>query len=86
MRKPIYLGIPILEISKIVMYDLMNIQKKQEYLEKTKLYYMDMDSFIVYIKTEDIYLNIEKYVEGRLRITKTVTQMKKLKSYWINER
>ena len=34
---------------------------------------MDMDSFIVYIKTEDIYLNIEKYVEGRLRITKTVT-------------
>ena len=77
MSTPIYLGIPILEISKIVMYDLMNMQKKQEYLGKTKLYYMDMDSFIVYIKTEDIYLNIEKYVERRLGITKTVTQMKK---------
>ena len=33
--------------------------------KKTKLCYMDTDSCIVYIKTEDIYLDIAKDVETR---------------------
>ena len=28
---------------------------KPKYGEKAKLYYMDTDSFLVYIKTDDIY-------------------------------
>ena len=32
---------------------------------KTKLCYMDTSSFIVYIKTEDIYSVIAKYIEAR---------------------
>ena len=36
---------------------------KPKYGEKLKLCYMDTDSFIVYIKTEDIYLDIAKDVE-----------------------
>ena len=37
---------------------------KQKYSEK-KLSYMDNNSFIVYIKTEDIYVGIAKHVETR---------------------
>ena len=45
-------------------YDYM----KPKYEEKAKLYYMDTDSFIVYIKTEDIYVDIEKYPKTRFDI------------------
>ena len=34
-----------------------------KYEEKTKLCYVDLDSFIVSIKTEDIYIDIEKGIE-----------------------
>ena len=38
---------------------------KPKYGEKAKLCYMDTDSLIFYIKTEDIYINIGKNVETR---------------------
>ena len=34
-----------------------------KYQEKTKLYYMDIDSFIIYIKTEDFQEDIANDVE-----------------------
>ena len=36
---------------------------KPKYGEKAKLYYMDTDSFLVYIKTDDIYKEIAEGVE-----------------------
>ena len=47
------------------MYGFRYDYVKPEYGEKVKLYYMDTDSFIVYIKTEDIYVDIEKYPKTR---------------------
>ena len=38
---------------------------KPKYGEKAKLFYMDTDSFIVYIKTDDIYKDIAEDVETR---------------------
>ena len=38
---------------------------KPKYEEKARLSYMDTDSFIVYIKTEDLYAYIAKDVETR---------------------
>ena len=38
---------------------------KPKYNKKAKLCYMDTNSFIVYIKTEDIYEKIWKNVEER---------------------
>ena len=38
---------------------------KPKYVEKAILCYMNPDSFIVYIKTEDIYIEIAKDVETR---------------------
>ena len=66
MNKPVCLGLLILELSKILMpefwYDYV-IKKKHG--ENTKLYYMDTDSFLVYIKTDDTYKNIAEDVETR---------------------
>ena len=38
---------------------------KPKYGEKTKMFYMDADSFIVYIKTDDIYKDIAEDFETR---------------------
>ena len=63
---PVYLDLSRLEISKIVMYDFWYNHVKTKYGDKTKLCYMDADNFIVYIKTEDIFLDIIENVRIRL--------------------
>ena len=55
MNKPIYLGLSILEISKILMYEFWYDYMKPKYGDNVKLCYMDTDSFIMNIKTEDFY-------------------------------
>ena len=65
MNKLVYLGLSILELSKILMYNCWYDYVKPKYGEKSKLCYMDTDSFIVYIKTAGTYKNIGKYVENR---------------------
>ena len=62
MNKLVCLGLAILEISKIVMYQFSYDFVKTKYGEKAKLCYMDTYSFIAYIKTEDIYVDIAKDV------------------------
>ena len=54
MNKPVYVGPSILELTKILMYEICYDYVKPKYDENTKLCYMDTDSFIVYIKTADI--------------------------------
>ena len=65
MNKPVYLGFSILELSKILMYELSYDYVKPKYGEKAKWCYMDTDSFIAYIKTDDIYKDIAEDVETR---------------------
>ena len=65
INKPAYLGLSILELIKILMYEFWYDYVKPKYGEKVKLCYMDTDSFIVYIKTEDIYKDIAEDVETR---------------------
>ena len=63
MNKPVYLGLLTLELSKILMYEFWYDYVKLKYDEKAKLCYMVIESFIVYIKTNDIYKDIAKDVE-----------------------
>ena len=56
MNKPIYLGLSILEISKILMYEFWYDYMKPKYGKDVKLCYMDTDSFIMNIKTNDCML------------------------------
>ena len=65
MNKPVYLGISILELSKILMYEFWYDYVKPKYGEKVKLCYMDTDSFIVSIKADDFYKNIAEDVETK---------------------
>ena len=65
MNKPVYLGQAILDISKTLMYEFWYDYIKPKCNENTKLYYMDTDSFIIYIFTEDFYKNIAMDVKRR---------------------
>ena len=65
MNKPIYLGLSILEISKFLMYEFWYDYMKPKYGDNVKLFYMDTDSFIMNIKTEDFYKDIANDVEKR---------------------
>ena len=65
MNKPIYLGLSILEISKILMYEFWYDYMKPKYDNKVKLCYMDTDSFIMNIKMNDFYEDIASDVENR---------------------
>ena len=65
MNKPIYLGLSILEISKILMYEFWYDYMKPNYDNNVKLCYMDTDSFIMNIKTNDFYEDIANDVENR---------------------
>ena len=65
MNKPIYLGLSILEISKILMYEIWYDYMKPKCGNNVKLCYMDTDSFIMNIKTNDFYEDIANDVENR---------------------
>ena len=65
MNKPVYLGLSILEICKILMYEFWYDYMKPKYGDNVKLCYMDTDSFIMHIKTEDFYKDIADDVEKR---------------------
>ena len=58
MNKPVYKGLSISETSKLVAYKFWFDYIKPKYRERAKSCYMDSDSFIVYIKTEDMYKDI----------------------------
>ena len=63
MKKPLYLGASILDISKTLMYKFQCDYLKPKYEDKVKLCYTDTDSFIIYIKTEDFFEDISNDVE-----------------------
>ena len=66
MNKPVYLGQAILDLSIIVMYEFhYNYMVPKYGLEKLKLCYMDTDSLVYDIKTEDFYEDIANDVEAR---------------------
>ena len=63
MNKPIYLGQAILDLSKTLMCEFWYDYIKPKYDDKARLYYMDTDSFVMNIKTEDFYKDIASDVE-----------------------
>ena len=65
MNKSVYLGLSKLEISKSLMYEFWYDYMRPKYGDNVKLCYMDTDSFIMLIKTEDFYRDIADDVEKR---------------------
>ena len=65
MNKPIYLGMCILDLSKIIMYDFHYNYIKSKYADKAKLLFTDTDSLMYEIETEDFYKDISGDVKDR---------------------
>ena len=64
---------------------------KRKYDENAKLFYMDTGSFIVQVKTDDIYKDIAEEVEKRFEtsnfeIDRPLPIVKNKKCNWTNER
>ena len=53
INKPIYLGQAVLDISKSLMYEFWYDYIKPKYGDKERLCYMDTDSFVMHVKTDD---------------------------------
>ena len=65
MTKPLYLGMSILDISKILMYEFWYDYISPKNGDRAKLCYTDTDSFVIYIKTEYFFGDISNDAEGR---------------------
>ena len=65
INKPVYLGQSISDLSNMVMYEFHYDYMKPKYEENIKLCYMDTDSFVYHIKTDDFYQDISSDVEKR---------------------
>ena len=63
VKKPIYLGMSILDNSKTLIYEFWYDYVKPKYKDKAKLCYMDTDSFVIHIFTEDFFEDINNDVE-----------------------
>ena len=63
MRKPVYLGMSILDISKTQMYKFWYDYFEPKYGDRAKLFYADNDSFIINIITADFFEYISNDVE-----------------------
>ena len=58
---------------------------KPKYNQKTKLCYMDTDSFVVQTKTKDVYEDIGKIVEKRFELERLLPKVKNKKVNLSNE-
>ena len=66
MNKPVYLGQVILDLNKTVMYKFHYDYMNDKYdSDKLQLFYMDTDSLVYCIKTEDFYADITDDVKER---------------------
>ena len=65
MNKPIYLGLSILELSKITMYEFCYDYVKIKYEDRVRLCYMDTDSFVLKVRTKYFYKDISEDVKDR---------------------
>ena len=54
-NKPAYIGMCILKLSNVFIYEFHYVYIKNEYDNKSKLLFTDTDSFMYEIKTEDVY-------------------------------
>ena len=66
MNKPEYPGLSILKISKQLMYEFWYDYTSPKYQNNAELCYMDTDSFIIHIKTEDFFKDIADNVKKKI--------------------
>ena len=79
MKRPVYLGLSILDQSKTVMPEFWYDYLKPIYGEKAKLCYMDTENFITHVKIKDIAEDVEtRFDTTNYEIDKPLSIEKKL--------
>ena len=63
MNNPVYLGMSILDISKMLIYEFWYAYMKPKHGDKAKLCYINTDSFVIHTITDDFYRDIANDVE-----------------------
>ena len=64
MNKPTQLGDLVTDLNKIQVHEFWQDYIKEKYNENAQLCYIDLGSFIIYIKTKKFYKDIAKDVKG----------------------
>lgn len=63
MDKPITIGMSILDISKVLMYEFYYEHMKQKYKQKVEMLYTDTDSFILEVETDCFYEDMKSDIK-----------------------
>ena len=80
MNKLVYSGLPTLNLSKTVMYEFWYDYVKPKHGENINLCYMDIDNFIVHVKSDEIYKDNAEDVETRFDTSNFEIKQKSNKS------
>ena len=59
LNRPIYVGQPVLDNSKLLMYDFWYNHIKAKYGDKVSLLYTDTDSLLFEVETDDVYADMK---------------------------
>ena len=86
MNKPVCLGSSILEISKILMYKFWYDYIKLNCVDNARLGYVDTDTFIIYIKTEDVYEVLQMMLKKNLILKSIYHQIMKSIDHFLQEK
>ena len=88
VTNPIYLGLSILDISERLMYESWYDYIKPKYGDRAELCYTDTGSFVIHIKTEDLFKDISADIKkwfdtSMMKMIKDLFQQVKLKNYQV---
>ena len=86
MDKPIIVGPAILDKSKELMYEFCYDFFKTKYDDKVKLLYMDTDSFVLHIETEDFFEDIKKDIHDWFDTCKYLKLLNLPLEYGVNKK
>ena len=84
LNKPIYMGMAILDHSKIHMYSFYYDVLKPKYNDDIKLVYTDTDSYVIKVDTDDLYEDfkeINDYMIFQTILLSVQTMIKQIRRY-----
>ena len=83
LDKPIYMGMSILDYSKVHMYSFYYDVLKPKYNDDIKLVYTDTDSYVIKVDTDDLYNDFQEineymdFSDYNVETSKTMTKTNK---------
>ena len=86
MDKPIIVGQAILDKNKELMYKFYYDYLKPMYNDKVKLLYMDTDSFVLHIETEDFFEDIKNDIHDWFDTSKYLKTLNLPLEYVVNKK